>query len=672
MNKKNLIIIASVLLIVFMGCDNYLDIVPNNSLEETDLFASQDNIEQVLTKAYSLATPNFQDPGQTVALLYTDEIALPPTWEEGNSTNKQIATAMNWSGMSANSNENYNYWLGNGMDAWVNSIEDDRSISLWKAIRQCDFFLQHIDDVPSVIMDKSISQKRKGEALFVKAFSYFTLLRQYGPIPLIKTYATPNSTTEELKVERRPYDECVEFIDNILSEASKLLPAQIEVDSELGRASKVACFALKSRLRLYAASPLFNGNSLYAGVVNKDGEPLFNPTYDAGKWERAISAADSAIFWAETTGSMIYTNGNPGELDYSLYPNPEFEKAKDSYRGVSMLPYGQNKEILWGYGPSGHPWVTSIIQPRCLPRQKTNSNRNGYASMGATLRMAELFYTENGLPIDEDLSYPYEERYNTVTVTEDYLSKAQVGEITAALNLDREARFYGALAFDRGYYKCQGESGNTVSFNGEVTIGYGLPIKMRYGEAHGQQSLNDQFFSVTGYIPKKNVHFGSGDSDVGSVQNIITPVFRLAELYLNKAEALNELNGPSQEVYDAINKVRERAYIPNVEIAWRSASCKSPDKIDSQAGLREIIHRERNIEFAFEGHRTWDLRRWLEGDMLNTFVRGWNTSEKSPENFYTIINVEPYKRTFSPTYYLWPIPFSEILKNDNLLQNYGY
>lgn len=672
MNKKYLNIAALALLTVFIGCKDYLDIVPNNSMEEADLFASEYNIEQVLTKAYSLATPNFQDPGQTVELLYTDEIALPPTWEEGNSTNKQIATAMNWSGMSENSNSNYNYWLGSGLNSWNNSGEDDRAVSLWKAIRQCDFFLQYIDEVPEVIMDKTVSQKRKGEALYVKAFAYFMLLRQYGPIPLVKTYATPNSTIDELKLERRPYDECVEFIDEILSEASNLLPAQIDIDTEFGRASKVACYALKSRLRLYAASPLFNGNSMYAGISNKSGEALFNSTYDAGKWEQALNATDSAIFWAETSGNVLHTNGNPGELDYSLYPNPAFEKAKDSYRGVSMLPYNQNKEILWGFNPSAHPWETSPVQTRCLPRKKTNSNRNGYASMGATLRMAEIFYTENGLPIDEDISYPYEERYNTVTISEEYLSKAQVGEVTAKLNLDREPRFYGALAFDRGYYKCQGQSGNTVSFNGEITIGYGLPIKMRYSEAHGQKSINDQYYSITGYIPKRKVHFDSADSDIGNIQNTVTPVFRLAELYLNKAEVLNELNGPSQEVFDAMNKVRERANVPNVEIAWKSANCKNPAKIDSKEGLREIIHQERNIEFAFEGHRTWDLRRWLKGDILNTFVRGWNVAEKNAENFYTIQKVEPYKRSFTPTYYLWPVPFSEILKNDNMVQNYGY
>ena len=88
------------------------------------------------------------------------------------------------------------------------------------------------------------------------------------------------------------------------------------------------------------------------------------------------------------------------------------------------------------------------------------------------------------------------------------------------------------------------------------------------------------------------------------------PIIRLAELYLNYAEAFNEYYGPDQKVYDALNKVRVRSGVPTVEEAWEnSAVAKTPNKHKTQEGLREIVKQERRIEMAFEGHRNFDVRR---------------------------------------------------------------
>jgi len=676
MKKKQLYIATILLLLSLMSCTNYLDIAPNNQMEESDLFSSQDLIERTLTYAYSEATPNFQDPGEGVGILYSDEIALPPTWEVGSNTKKQRATNMNWFGLSPTNNDNYCYWNGSGSGPltlpgqWT--TENDGDVNFWKAIRQCDFFLQNIDNVQDNIMTSDLSQIRKGEALFIKAWSYFCLLRQYGPIPIIKTAATSNTPTEEMQLERRPYDECVEFISNLLDQSAKLLPPIVNSQNDLGRATKPAAYALKSRLLLYAASPLFNGNSMYASVKNHDGLALFNPVYDVNKWKLAAAAADSAIFWAELTGHKIYNSGNPTELNYSLYPNPAFELAKDSYRGSSTLDYNLNTDIIWGYSTSNHAFISSVQQLFCLPKNRTDKYRFGYACFGATLRMAELFYTENGLPIDEDNSYPYDERYNMVQTTSDEIGKIIPNEITVNLNLKREPRFYGALAFDRGYYKCQGQSGNTVAFDGAVTAGYGFPLRMRYGDSQGQQSASELYYSVTGYIPKRNVHFLSADDNIGGIKVTIYSILGLPELYLNKAEALNEFSGPSDEVYNSLNKIRERAGIPTVQDAWGGVYSKDNGKYKTQDGLRDIIQQERSIELMFEQHRIWDLRRWLKGDILNSYVSGWKVDETTPENYYQIQYVEPNKRVFTPAYYLFPIPYSEILKDKNLVQNYGY
>ena len=151
------------------------------------------------------------------------------------------------------------------------------------------------------------------------------------------------------------------------------------------------------------------------------------------------------------------------------------------------------------------------------------------------------------------------------------------------------------------------------------------------------------------------------------------PNIRLAELYLNFAEAMNEAYGPSQEVFDAINKVRERAGILTVEEAWSNTFiAKTPNKHTTKEGLREIIQQERLIELSFEGHRYDDLRRWkLAEEYLNSPVYGWSVDETSESGYYQIKEVGP--RSFSsPRDYLHPIKTSELTTNPNLIQNPGW
>jgi len=109
--------------------------------------------------------------------------------------------------------------------------------------------------------------------------------------------------------------------------------------------------------------------------------------------------------------------------------------------------------------------------------------------------------------------------------------------------------------------------------------------------------------TITGYYLKK---FMDPDVAVGqfglSSQSWI--VLRLAEVYLNYAEAKNEADGPDESVYGAVNKVRNRSNMPSLEVNY-------PD-LDA-AGMFERIKQERMIELAFEGHRFWDIRRWRIG-----------------------------------------------------------
>jgi hypothetical protein len=164
--------------------------------------------------------------------------------------------------------------------------------------------------------------------------------------------------------------------------------------------------------------------------------------------------------------------------------------------------------------------------------------------------------------------------------------------------------------------------------------------------------------SKTGYYLKKYVNESLNlETNQTSVHSWI--IFRLAELYLNYAEALNEADPGNTEINTYVDKVRQRTGI-NMPVL--------PSGLD-QAAMRERIYRERQVEFAFEGHRFWDLRRWMIApSVLATPVKGVKITRAS-ENQFDYSPQEVETRIFTPKMYLYPIPQTEIFIASGLVQN---
>jgi hypothetical protein len=138
------------------------------------------------------------------------------------------------------------------------------------------------------------------------------------------------------------------------------------------------------------------------------------------------------------------------------------------------------------------------------------------------------------------------------------------------------------------------------------------------------------------------------------------------------AEALNEFAGPSADVYQYIDPVRERAGLEGVVDSWQKYSSR-PEKPATKDGLREIIHQERTIELALEGKRFWDIRRWKKINELNVQPRGWNVDGETREDFYNVREVARVPVNFTIRDYFWPIKESDIITNRNLMpNNYGW
>src|SRR5690606_4349389 len=160
---------------------------------------------------------------------------------------------------------------------------------------------------------------------------------------------------------------------------------------------------------------------------------------------------------------------------------------------------------------------------------------------------------------------------------------------------------------------------------------------------------------VTGIYPKKHNNFTNVAVSRNSwtYTNYAWPMIRLSDLYLLYAEALNEVSGPSQEVYHYLNIIRRKAGLPTVQQSWANFS-RSPGKYTTKEGLREIIQQERNIELALEGHRMWDIRRWKTApqEYANP-ITGWDVDQSTHEGYYrerVILHQE-----FSLRDYFWPI-----------------
>jgi hypothetical protein len=333
-----------------------------------------------------------------------------------------------------------------------------------------------------------------------------------------------------------------------------------------------------------------------------------------------------------------------------------------------------NKELLWGYsnigiGSEGMPHATQIRNPTGPWNTESGGDQNSsswsWQWLGANYTVAERYYTTRGLPIDEDVYYDYRKIHDAVTLParEDleypqYAGFLQPGVQTIYLYMNREPRFYANLGFTGGYWR-----GHRVC----------IPTMMYNGGLAGKGSPDTDFF-VTGIGIQKLVHPESTSGSQNRQTRYPLPIIRLADLYLMKAEALNEYEGPSDKVYQLLNAVRERAGIPDVEISWGTTSgwARTPDKHLDKDGLRDIILQERGIEFAFEGLRFWDMLRHKRAPReFSAPIWGWNADTGRTFDDFFVLAVKQ-QRKFTITDCLWPIDLVEMNTNSNLIQNPGW
>ncbi len=640
--KKLYILFAIISTLGLSSCDNYLDIVPDKAQEIELMFERKEAAYRALATCYHYLPQ--EDGVYSTTAFASDELTTPLA--------KETPGVELMRGKQSVDNPI--------MGLWNDTYPFGRmQESLFKAIRACNIFIENID----LVKDMKTEEKEtwKSEAIFLKAYYHFRLFSQYGPIPIVDVNMPITASVEEVRIKRRPVDEVVEYIVSTIDKAIPNLPTRINSANDFGRIDKLIAYSIKSRVLLYAASPLYNGNaSFYDTFKDKDGVKLFNTTYDKEKWKKALDAAEYAIQFATANSLKLYEfDGIVPTFDTIDIMQPEV-KALYNYR--YMFTERWNSELIWGNSnpvTNGQWW--SLQAASMIINPDASAQAAAWQWVSPTIQAAEAYYTKNGLPIDEDLTFKYANRFSLARITDadKYHTIPATGTpiMIPNLHLGREPRFYASIGFDKGIYRTWGKKWNLLMKNGET-----------YGR---RGSTND--YVITGYVLKKVCH---PDSEGDAYSKLVTypwPIIRLAELYLNYTEAYNEYYGPDQKVYDALNKIRVRSGIPTVEAAWEDPLiAKTVNKHKTLEGLREIIKQERRIEFAFEGHRNFDVRRWKEGDKyFNTPVTGWSVDGSSTNSFYIVKNVG--QRSFiTPRDYLYPIKYSEMLVNSNLVQNPGW
>lgn len=413
------------------------------------------------------------------------------------------------------------------------------------------------------------------------------------------------SENDILAIPRSSVKDFVEFIVQDCQESARLLEGITYNTNQRGRITNVAALALKAKTLLYAASPLFNTATPY--LPTDKPELVCYGDYDVQRWADAAEAALDALNAAEAYGFRLVDNDDP-ENDYRIvwetYDNEEIILAE------KFCGNAGNWQAPWAYilphGLSMNGWEGNAV---CVPHnfirkyEKMNGQHQKWNAPGE---------------IGTDLMEKYAE-------------------------LDPRFR-------------------QTIAYNGS-RWNPAFPDMQLYEGATGI-SPNPKA-NRTGAMMHKLIPYSmTSTTNYQMVPNGI--LFRVGELYLDYAEALNEsLSAPSQEVYDAVNRIRERAGMPDLPTGL------------SQIEMRNRIKNERDIELAFEDHRFWDIRRWMdaekEGVMQGTFYKiiitkksGSGLSQKCD---YEIAAFE--NRSFNRNMYLHPIFENEVNKG-YLTQNPGW
>ena len=489
-----------------------------------------------------------------------------------------------------------------------NLVSSDMTWNRWyESIRSCNIFINNIDRVPyNTTYINALGETRpmgvsyKAEARFLRAFFYFQLLERYGGIPLIGDKVF--DINDNLEILRNTFAECVDYIVSELDDIQdslRLIPMR-DAAAFAHVPTKQACMAFKARVLLYAASPLYNGNTLEQGNVY-----VGYTDYDPNRWTKAADIAWRFIEdygYIETRSSMNQNKFKLADKFYDAFINYFSTTSREA---IFFRNNGSGTSVERNNGPLGF-----------------SGNRLGNGRTNPTQNLVDAYVMKDGKPRGES-SYAYDPQHP-------YDNRDP--------RLDYTVLHQGSLWLNTLLDTYQGGTHNPSGSGRYCQTSYYMRKFMNNFETSTEYSSHTELWIY----------------------------FRFAEVLLNFAEAANE--SPNREaylpdIYKVLIAIRYRAGIePGADKYY------GLDTSMNQEQLRKVIHNERRCEMAFEEQRYYDIRRWREAEhIFSNPLQGMQVIKGSTSVVYTPIDL--LKVNWSDKMYLYPIPYTEVNKNRNMVQN---
>lgn len=631
---------AAGLTLSFSACSDFMDLTPEDQYDEAAVWADADLTRTVVNDVYSYVCDIAQEVNPAA---WTDDAFFTHVYGCRDINEATVSPS--------------------NLGAYDRDDCPFKWSKQYQAIYRANLVLENIDNVPEKTgVDLNIL---KGETYFLRAYIYTEMLRGFGGVPIVDhVYSIEEAS--EMSLPRSSVAEVMDFILKDIEQAVSLLPEQ-QTGTNFGRATRGAAKALKARLLLHVASPLFADRSVNTLACNQytgDRQALYQQALDAAKDvinDSNYSLIDCNAATVKEIASkfhdIIITN-NVETIWSKQYVNKDLNADNWVRNRVALL-----------HGPNGY---------------------HNWAGTAPTHDLAMAFETEDGslpanlfTPGEETKSNPYANREPRFYATIGY-DGAEWGRPRASDGAVFDATPLGNLQF--GYYELS-DGGETVNAIYSVDDD-NSPIKQE--KFNGMVGVDTRMGQIenwngtyTGYLEKKLID-GSVAANEHNFQTCPMPYLRLAEMYLIAAEACIELN-KLDEAATYLDALRSRIGRPDTK-----ATLTVRGKAFNQNDLREFMRHERRVELAYEQSRYYDLRRWmtapeagnkkLTGITIVGRLKPGKTAtlpyvhdEEVYDYTWTVLNLNYIeKRKWDNKMYFAPIKLEETLRNPAIIQNPYY
>jgi len=610
--KIKYIILVVVSVLILGSCRKALDTAPDGKLSMDQIFADNTKVGAFLNSCY-----------KTIPIKgtrYFFWMRGPVDWSDDAWDTDAEAESWITSGRMYNGDASagsHPAWQWGDAAGWSD---------YWSSIRNCTYFLSRIET--ATVTSESDRKRWSAEAHLLRAYYYSEMLKWFGAVLPIER-ETFGLSDDFSKVKRESYYNVVKFIieDCDAALATAELPWRITTNAEAGRVNKAMAEAIKSKMILFAASPLNNAGGNY--------------------WEEAYEINKSSLANLKANGYELYNKVNFPQTYLSdvayLGPEKNVNTALYNEYFTQNMNYSSSpvdKETIYqGIDGQGNVWDIDGI-----------GAQDGYKSGTCpSQELVDAYETIDGNPI-LNLADPYkdekhlEPNYNSANTLYDPQNPYA----------NRDPRFYASIYYNGSKRKCMwnfSEAPESVE-NYPADIGNRTRVIATWvGEPQTGIHSSTRRATRTGYFERKFLHPASGnDNPIGGAN---WKHFRLGEVILNFAEAAAEA-GKLNEAAAAVNEIRSRAGMPDL-----------PSSL-SQDQLILRIHNERRVELAMEENRFFDVRRWSlpAGDLAKTdrWITGAEITRNGNGTYtYGRRTVRFTERKCYTNKFLWvPIPLDEV------------